>query len=140
MARLGGAPTYSDAEYTLQNYYFAFQVIQVFLVATLGSAASSVVQEIIKNPGSVTSLLSTSIPKASNFYLSYIVLQGLGVFASMLVGIAGLFITPILVKILGSTPRKIFLRWNRLAGVGWGQVFPVMTNLFVIGKSWLTTI
>ncbi|KIW01863.1 uncharacterized protein PV09_06712 [Verruconis gallopava] len=132
MARLGGAPTYSDAEYTLQNYYFAFQVVQVFLVATLGSAASSVVTQIINDPTIVTSLLSTSLPKASNFYLSYIVLQGLGVFASMLVGLAGLIVTPILVKILGSTPRKIFLRWNRLAGVGWGQVFPIMTNFLVI--------
>lgn len=134
MARLGGAPTYSDAEYTLQNYYFAFQVVQVFLVATLGSAASSVVTQIIDNPASVMSLLSTSLPKASNFYLSYIVLQGLGVFASMLVGLAGLVVTPLLVWLLGSTPRKIFLRWNRMAGVGWGQVFPVMTNLLVIGK------
>src|SRR5689334_6118186 len=97
MARLGGAPTYSDAEYRTQNFYFAFQVVQVFLVATLGSAASSVVTQIIDNPGIVTSLLSTSLPKASNFYLSYIVLQGLGVFASMLVGLAGLFVTPILV-------------------------------------------
>lgn len=134
IARLGGSPTYSDAEYRLQNFFFAFQVIQVFLVATLGSAASSVVTGIINNPGSVTSLLSTSLPKASNFYLSYIVLQGLGVFASMLVGLAGLIITPILVMFLGSTPRKIFLRWNRMAGVGWGQVFPIMTNLLVIGK------
>lgn len=134
MARLGGAPTYSDAEYTVQNYYFAFQVIQVFLVATLGSAASALAEKVAKDPGSVTTLLSTSIPKASNFYLSYILLQGLGVFASMLVGITGLFVTPLLARFLGSTPRKIFLRWNRLAGVGWGQVFPVMTNLFVIGK------
>jgi len=136
LARLGGAPTYSDAEYSLQNYFFAFQVVQVFLVATLGSAASSVVTQIIDNPASVTSLLSTSLPKASNFYLSYIVLQGLGVFAGMLVGLAGLFITPILVWLLGSTPRKIFLRWNRMAGVGWGQVFPIMTNFLVIATAY----
>jgi hypothetical protein len=135
MAKLGGSPTYSDAEYAVQNYYFAFQIIQVFLVATLGSAASSAAADIVKDPTSVTSILSTRIPLASNFYLSYFILQGLGVVSGLLVGIAGLFITPILVKILGSTPRKIFLKWNQLAGVGWGQVFPIMTNLFVIGKS-----
>jgi hypothetical protein len=93
-----------------------------------------VVSKIIEDPGTITSLLSTSLPKASNFYLSYIVLQGLGVFASMLVGLAGLVVTPLLVWLLGSTPRKIFLRWNRMAGVGWGQVFPIMTNFLVIGK------
>jgi hypothetical protein len=134
MARLGGAPTYSDAEYTCQNYYFAFQVIQVFLVATLGSAAPRVAQAIVKDPASITSLLSKAIPTSANFYLSYFILQGLGVVSGILVGIAGLFITPLLVMILGSTPRKIFLKWNQLAGVGWGVVYPIMTNLFVIGK------
>jgi hypothetical protein len=137
VAKLGGAPTYSDIEYTVQNYYFGFQVVQVFLVATLGSAASASIQEIINNPASATSLLSKQLPKASNFYLSYFVLQGLGVFASLLVGIAGLFVTPLLVKILGSTPRKIFMKWNHLAGVQMGTVFPIYTNLLVIGKQFL---
>jgi len=132
-ARLGGSPTYSDVEYTVQNSYFGFQVIQVFLVTTLSSAASSAVASIINNPASVTTLLSTSIPRASNFYLSYFILQGLGVFAGTLVGIAGLFVTPLLVKILGSTPRKIWQRWNKLSAVGWGTLYPVYTNLFVIG-------
>lgn len=134
VAKLGGSPTWSDVEYTVQNYYFAFQVVQVFLVATLGSAASASIEDIINNPSSVTSLLSKSLPKSSNFYLSYFVLQGLGVFASLLVGVVGLILTPILVKLLGSTPRKIFLKWNHLAGVQMGTVFPIYTNLLVIGK------
>lgn len=138
-ARLGGSPTYSDVEYTVQNSYFGFQIIQAFLVTTLTSAASSAVTEIIDHPSSVTTLLSTSIPRASNFYLSYFILLGLGVFAGTLVGIAGLFITPLLVKILGSTPRKIWQRWNQLSGVGWGTLYPVYTSLFVICKSLLTS-
>lgn len=132
-ARLGGSPTNSDVEYTVQNSYFGFQVIQVFLVTTLSSSAASAVTSIIDNPTSVTSLLSTSLPRASNFYLSYFILQGLGVFAGTLVSISGLFVTPLLVKILGSTPRKIWQKWNQLSGVGWGTLYPVYTNLFVIG-------
>jgi hypothetical protein len=120
-------------EYTVQNYYFGFQIVQVFLVASLGAAATSSITKIINNPSSVTKLLSTELPKASNFYLSYFILQGLGVFAGLLVGIAGLFITPLLVKILGSTPRKIFLKWNKLASVQMGTVFPIYTNLLIIG-------
>jgi hypothetical protein len=122
-------------EYTVQNYYFGFQVVQVFLVATLGSAASASAGKIAKDPSSAPSLLSSSLPKASNFYLSYFVLQGLGVFSGLLVGIAGLVVTPLLVKILGSTPRKIFLKWNKLGGVQMGTVFPIYTNLLVIGKT-----
>lgn len=50
MARLSGDPTLSAIELTVQNYYFAFQVVQVFLVATLGSAASAAVGQIREDP------------------------------------------------------------------------------------------
>ncbi|KAK6431901.1 phosphate metabolism protein 7 [Oleoguttula sp. CCFEE 5521] len=131
-AKLSGAPTHSAVEYTVQNYYFAFQVVQVFLVATLGSAASSSVQTIIKNPGSVTSLLANNLPTASTFYLSYFILQGLGVMSGVLVGLVGLIIFLVLGKLLDKTPRKMYNRWIKLAGMGWGTVFPVFTNLLVI--------
>lgn len=139
MARLGGSPTYSDAEYTCQQYYFGFQVVQVFLVATLGSAAPAIAKAAVQDPSSIANTLSQAIPKASNFYLSYFILQGLGVVSGVLVGIAGLFITPLLVMILGSTPRKIFLKWNSMSSVGWGVVYPIYTNLFVVGKFPFTT-
>lgn len=90
MAKLGGAPTKADVEYVTSNYYFAFQVVQVFLVTTLSSGAASAAGQIVSNPGSVTSLLSTALPAANNFYLSYIILQGLGVFSGVLAGLSGL--------------------------------------------------
>ena len=133
-AKIGGSPTHSDVEYTLQNYYFAFQVVQVFLVATVSSAASAAVTSIIKSPSSTPTILSSSLPKASNFYLCYFIVQGLGVFSGLLVSVGGLVITPLLAKILGSTPRKLFMRWNQLASVSWGVVYPIYTNLLVIGK------
>jgi len=132
VAKLGGDPTLSAVELTVQNSYFGFQVVQVFLVATLGSAASAAVGKIIKNPTVVTTLLSTSLPLASNFYLSYFIVQGLGVVAGLLVGLVGLLIAKVLSKLFDSTPRKMYKRWTQLAGLGWGTVFPIYTNLFVI--------
>ncbi|KAL8964621.1 MAG: hypothetical protein Q9183_004328, partial [Haloplaca sp. 2 TL-2023] len=41
MAKVAGAPSLGAVELKVQNYYFAFQVIQVFLVTTLTSAASA---------------------------------------------------------------------------------------------------
>lgn len=38
----------------------------------------------------------------------------------------------ILGKILDTTPRKMYKRWISLSGLGWGTLFPVYTNLFVI--------
>ncbi|KAH0174927.1 DUF221-domain-containing protein, partial [Aureobasidium melanogenum] len=133
MARLGGDPSLSAVELTVQNTYFGFQVVQVFLVATLGSAASSALGSILPNHiNQIPTLLASSIPKASNFYLSYFVLQGLGVVSGTLLNLSGLVVFIILGKFLDNTPRKMYKRWTTLSSMSWGTVFPPYTNLFVI--------
>ena len=122
MARLGGAPTWSQVELTTQNTYFMFQVVQVFLVATLGSAATAVISAVKKNPANVTTLLAQKLPAASTFYLSYFILQGLGIVSSLLVGLVGLLLFMVLGKLLDKTPRKMYKRWITLSGVGWGTL------------------
>ncbi|KAJ5141793.1 uncharacterized protein N7443_006509 [Penicillium atrosanguineum] len=133
MAKWGGASCSAEVELTIQNWFFAFQVIQVFLVVTIASAATSVVTQIIANPQSAATLLSQKIPKAANFYISYIVLQGLSFSAGALLQIAGLIVGKILGKFLDKTPRKMYSRWSSLAGLGWGTVYPSITLLTVIG-------
>ncbi|KAI4161347.1 MAG: hypothetical protein LQ342_004899 [Letrouitia transgressa] len=132
MAKLGGCPSLSAVELRTQNFYFMFQVIQVFLVTTLTSAASAAVFQIICKPGDAPNLLATNLPKASNFYISYFVLQGLTISSGAVLGIAGLVVGKILSKILDTTPRKQYTRFASLAGLGWGTVFPIYTNLAVI--------
>lgn len=122
MARVGGDPTSSAVELTVQNTYFMFQVIQVFLVATLGSAATAVIQAVKSDPSSATTLLATKLPLASNFYLCYFVLQGLGIFSSVLLALAGLLIFMLLGKLLDKTPRKMYKRWISLSSLGWGTL------------------
>lgn len=137
MAKWGGDPSQAAIELTTQNFYFGFQVVQVFLVVTLTSSASSAVTQIIDNPMQAPNLLAKYLPLSSNFYISYIVLQGLSFSSGALLQIGGLIIGKILGKLLDSTPRKMYTRWSSLAGLGWGTVFPVVTLLAVIGKSYL---
>ncbi|KAJ5177533.1 uncharacterized protein N7500_000232 [Penicillium coprophilum] len=132
MAKLGGAPTLAAVELTVQNWFFAFQVVQVFLVVTVASSAASVVDSIIKNPTSAASLLAQKIPTASNFYISYIILQGLSFSAGALLQIVGLILSKVLGRLLDSTPRKMYTRWSSLAGLGWGTVYPAFTLLTVV--------
>lgn len=127
-------PSLAAIELRTQNFYFSFQVVQVFLVATLASAATSSATKIINKPASATSLLATNIPKASNFYISYFVLQGLTFSSGALLQIVGLILFRLLGKFLDSTPRKMYKRWATLSGLGWGTVFPIYANLCVIGK------
>ncbi|KAL9004971.1 MAG: hypothetical protein Q9188_002219 [Gyalolechia gomerana] len=132
MAKLSGAPSLSAVELRTQNSYFGFQVVQVFLITTLTSAASASVTSILCKPGDAPNLLATNLPKASNFYISYFVLQGLTISSGALLGIAGLVLFKLLSKFLDTTPRKMYKRWSTLSALGWGTVFPVYTNLTVI--------
>lgn len=132
-AKLGGAPTAAAVELWTQNAYFGFQVVQVFLVTTLASAATSVVTQIITSPSQAPTLLANNIPNASNFYISYIILQGLTFASGGILAITGLVISKIMSKFLDSSPRKMYNRWSNLAGLGWGTVLPPLSLLAVIG-------
>lgn len=132
MAKIAGAPSGTLVEYYVQNAYFAFQVVQVFLVTTISSGAASVVQSIINDPSSAMSLLADNLPKASNFYISYFLLQGFTIAGGALLQIVALILFHIFSTLLDNTPRKKWNRWTGIGTTGWGTVFPVYANLAVI--------
>jgi hypothetical protein len=132
---LAGEPSNARVELFTQNAYFAFQVIQVFLITTMTSSASTVGKQIADNPGSVTSILAENLPKSSNFYISYFIVQGLTVASSVLSQVVGFIIFRILYKYLASTPRAMYNKWAHLSAISWGSVLPVYTTITVIGKS-----
>jgi hypothetical protein len=135
MAKFSGCPSRSAVELRTQGFYFWFQVIQVFLITTATSSAAASFQGIFKHPAQAPNLLATDLPKASNFYISYFVLQGLTISSVALVQIVGVILFKLLGKFLDTTPRKMYKRWSTLSGLGWGTVLPIYTNLTVIGKS-----
>lgn len=128
-------PTESAVQMRVQSWYFPFEVIQVFLITTFTSAASSVVTQIISHPTSAPQLLASNLPKASNFYIAYFILKGLLTAALQIVNIAPLLFVVVLGKILDKTPRKKYNRYVGLGGLNWGVLYPSFTNLGVIGKS-----
>lgn len=141
----------------MQNWYFIFLVIQVFLVTTITSAASAAVTQIIKDPMSIASLLAENLPKASNFYISYMLLQvchipslaqqrrlahgnqGLSVSSSIVLQFAGLVLYKVLGFFLDDTPRKKWRRWSSVEDPGIGSLFPFYTNFCVIGLAYSIT-
>lgn len=133
-AKLSGEPTLSRVELFTQNAYFAFQVIQVFLVVTLGSGASAVIGDISENPGSTPGLLAKKLPLASNFYISYFILQGLTLAAGVISQVVGFVLFTLFYKVFTSTPRSMYERWTNLSAISWGSVLPVYSNIAVIGK------
>ncbi|KAF0327437.1 duf221 domain-containing protein [Colletotrichum asianum] len=134
-ARLAGVPSLSLIELFVQHAYFAFQVVQVFLVTTLTSAASAAFTQVLKDPLSAKDLLAENLPKASNFYISYILIQCLAVGAASLVRAFDVVRHHLLAKSFDN-PRGLFRIWHRDRPIHWGAVFPVFTNMGVIAISY----
>ncbi|KAK5380624.1 phosphate metabolism protein 7 [Exophiala xenobiotica] len=132
MGKVAGKPTLSLIELRCHESFFWFQIVQVFLVTTMTSAASAAVPQVIKNPGSITSILAKNLPLASNFYISYFILQGLVFSSGQLLQIVGLILFNVMSRVLDKTPRKMYNRWSSLSSVGWGSVFPIMEMMTVI--------
>ncbi|EGS21921.1 putative phosphate metabolism protein [Thermochaetoides thermophila DSM 1495] len=130
--RIAGEPSQSRIELFTQNAYFAFQVIQVFLVTTLSSSATAVAKQIVDNPTSATSILANNLPKASNLYISYFIVQGLSIATSELTQITGFVIFYLMYKLLANTPRALYQKWTTLSAISWGSTLPIYTNIAVI--------
>ncbi|EUC35641.1 hypothetical protein COCCADRAFT_90306 [Bipolaris zeicola 26-R-13] len=137
VAKLAGAVTISQVEQQTQKWYFAFQVVQVFLITTFTSAAAAVASQIVSDPKSAVGLLSKNLPKASNFYISYFILFGLAISSKHLFNIGGLVGVVILSK-FAKTPRKKYNRYVALGEPSWGAEYPKWTNLGVIAICYAT--
>ena len=132
LGKKSGLLSHQEIELYCQKWYFAFQVIEVFLVTTLASSASSSVTAIIGDPSSAMSLLSENLPKASNFYIAYFMLLGLTFPSGQLLQIVGLILSKVLGRLLDSTPRQKWNRYNNLSKPSWGVVTPVIELLAVL--------
>ncbi|WPH03077.1 Hypothetical protein R9X50_00595100 [Acrodontium crateriforme] len=132
IAKLSGEPTTAQAELKVQAWFFLFQVFQVFLVTTFSSGAAAVVFKIIQNPELAPDLLASSLPKASNFYLAYFILQGLGSAASNVLNYSDLFELLFYERLWDKTPRQHFETYAQMKGTPWGSWYPKFTNFLVI--------
>ncbi|KAG4255262.1 hypothetical protein FPRO03_05987 [Fusarium proliferatum] len=130
-----GIPSLVLVELFTQKVYFAFQVVQVFLITTLTSAASATTMQIIQQPMSTPSLLATNLPKASNFYLSYILVQCLAIGATGLLHIFELIRHHAFGRVV-QNPRTRFNVWYNLRPPRWGGIFPIYTNMACIAFSY----
>ncbi|KAK2807329.1 hypothetical protein FQN50_005484 [Emmonsiellopsis sp. PD_5] len=132
LSRNQGVHTGMAVELTVQNYYFAFLFVQIFLVVSISSSFTTIFDS-LADVTSIPELLAQNIPKASNYFFSYMVLQAMSVSAGALVQIFGLISWFILAPILDSTARMKWARTTNLNQMQWGTFFPVYTTLASIG-------
>lgn len=131
-AKVSGMPSRQHAEFFTQKSYFFYLIVNGFLVTALSSSAAAAVSQIVEEPTLALNILASNLPKSSNFYISFIILQGLAISSGTLFQIVGLFMYYVLGYLLDSTLRKKWGRFSGLGGLLWGTTFPVYTNLACI--------
>jgi len=133
LVRYEGVPTGNDKELGVQLYYFFFLFVQVFLIATLSSGLTSFFSTLANNPTSAVTNLARQLPKASNYFFSYLVIQALTNSAGSLLQIVTLLFWFIIGPMVDSTPRAKWRRQTNLSTIQWGSFFPPYTNFACIG-------
>ncbi|KZT65313.1 DUF221-domain-containing protein [Daedalea quercina L-15889] len=131
-ARFEGMTTRTAIELSLMNRYFLFLVIHSFLIVTLSSGIIAALPSLVEDTGSIPTTLAEELPKASVFFLSYIILQGLSGTATGFLAYIPLAIYYVKLYLTGSTPRSIYNIKYRLRSVQWGNTFPVVSLLVCI--------
>ena len=132
-AKEEGAPTGMSVELIVQDMYFAFSFVQLFFVVTISTSIFKVIGEIGNDPTGTVTILADNIPKAANYFFSYLIVQALTTSGSTLAQTVTLLLWFLWRPISDSTARDKFNRQRNLNTVNWGTFFPVYTNLACIG-------
>lgn len=124
--------TVHEGRLLFQRWYFVFLFIHLFLTVSISSGLAAILDRLLGNVKSVPSLLAENLPQASNYFLSYILMQALFVSASLL-SQAVRFCASFCAKYFGTqTPHLLCAQ--QLFQLDWGYILPIYTNLACIGK------
>lgn len=129
-----GIHTGNGIELSVQNYFFIFLFVQVFLIVSISSGVTSALRQLIRDVASAPSILAINLPRASNYFFSYMLLQAFSVSSGALLQLGGLFNWFIL-GAMDTTARQRWSRQMNLPTVQWGT-FSQFTLIWLPLVSW----
>ncbi|RWA13651.1 hypothetical protein EKO27_g1445 [Xylaria grammica] len=127
-ASLGG-PIETVNELKVQKWGYVFQVTQVKITTTLAHAT---VASQVADVRAIPVLLATQLPKSSNYYLTYFIVQGITSAADSLLNYSNVLDYLSVEYLIDETPRQKFKRYTNMKDTAWGDVFPKFTNFAII--------
>jgi hypothetical protein len=131
LANTQGLYSRQALENHVQIYYFAFLFVQVFLTVSLSAGITTIIGELEGTIEAVPAVLAQNLPKACNYFFSYIIMHVFTTVAYTQVnGLVDLFV---LSPMFDKTARQKWMRGQRLGLQKWGTFIPVFTNIACIG-------
>lgn len=125
--------TGAEVELDVQKVMFIFLFIHLFLIVTISSGFTVIVEGLVNNPVSIPNILATNFPKCSNFFFSYVIIRGLSYFGNNLLQVYQLFCNVFVYPYIDFTPRQKFNRISSPPHYRWGSVYPTFAVLGSIG-------
>lgn len=133
LAGMTGTTTSGERELLVQNFYFAFVFVQLFLVVSISTGITTAIEKLINDPISIPATLAQNLPKAANYFFSYMILQSFSISSGTLLQIGAVAVI-VFLRFLDTTPREKVSRVLSRPGINWGTMIPVYTNFGAIGK------
>ncbi|KAI7864935.1 hypothetical protein BDF14DRAFT_1744586 [Spinellus fusiger] len=136
-SKMEGIPRQSFVELSVLHKFFFFQFVDVVLVSTIAGGIFNVLGDLTKNPSSIISLLAEKLPRASTFFITYVMLQATNAAAQNLLQLVP-YILSFVLPLLSTTPRDIYQQKNKCPNLNLGTLIPSHTVIFVLGIEYST--
>ncbi|KAI9022248.1 hypothetical protein CLU79DRAFT_804328 [Phycomyces nitens] len=137
LSKLEGIPRKSFVELSVLHKFFFFQFIDVVLVSTVAGGIFNVLPDLTKNPASIINLLAEKLPRASTFFITYVMLQATNSAAQNLLQLVP-YILSFVMPIFNTTPRDIYHQKRQCPNINLGTLIPTHSVIFVLGIEYST--
>ncbi|KAL1741606.1 hypothetical protein HDZ31DRAFT_45065 [Schizophyllum fasciatum] len=120
-------------EYSLLKKYFLFLLINVVFIFLLASTYLQLVMDLANSPAKIPEKVAQALHagKARHFFLSYVILQSLGIMPLQLLNL-GVVIPRIFMRIFVTRTPRDFAELNAPPLINYGVVYPQAILIFVV--------
>lgn len=77
LVRLQRLPTMVNRELAVQQWYFWFMLVHVFLVPSVAASLTTILTQVAERTSQIPLVLALNLPRASNYFVSYVLIQAL---------------------------------------------------------------
>ena len=133
LANMKGLHSRQRVENYVQIYYFSFLFVQLFLTVSLSAGITTIIGQLRDTVEAIPTLLGQNLPKASNYFFSYIMIHAFTTLAFTLMQITGLIGIFVFSPLFDKSLRQKWMRRQSLGLQKWGTFVPVFTNMACIG-------
>ncbi|KAI8968906.1 hypothetical protein BDF20DRAFT_907786 [Mycotypha africana] len=135
LSTLEGIPQKSFVELSVLHKFFFFQLVDVVLISTLSGGFLQITDQFAhfaQEPFQIINVLSENLPKASTFFITFVMLQSTNQSGQTMVQLVP-FLLSYLTPFLNGTPRDICNSKKTCPTISLGTLIPAQTVIFILG-------